>query len=500
MDLLSIAVAFSSLLFAVLLIKNWGKYSGHAASGGFLLLGIAALLSCLLAVSKFWVSVSQQELLPDIASISILVVVLILAVLGIARVTKGLEKTASEKTELQASLQGELSELDKAKSQVEEKLKAADRLDMQSQLPVLLCRLGKVVACNAAAVEFLRVESQEGLLGAPVEQFSAATQSEGESKELIKDWRRRLKESGDFSYRWVFQTADGTLRPQIVVMSTQLFEGDLVIKLQCATSADDIESELFKNLELQRFKTAIGVLGGACCEWSFDSGHLCYYSSAFPEIVDYPDEEIQGIKNFPEWLLERISPDKRADVKTRLNRLSRKGSDPFEMQFSLKSKKGVWSRVDMIIKSYQIEEEDRVFAYFTDTTYQYQNRHGGAKLFSLVENSCNPMMLLTGLSEIEYVNPAFVRATGFNLPDMEGVQLKDFLAGVGKPEENDLLLGSVRQGQLWAGDMELRLQGEAGKVNVISLPIEPVKTHLGLYYLVSFEKVKMEEPSRLVSL
>jgi len=176
-------------------------------------------------------------------------------------------------------------------------------------------------------------------------------------------------------------------------------------------------------------------------------------AGSFNELIELCD---RGKVN--EKFLECISKKISTDLETRL--YSNGNYINVKISFSFSSLKG------------NNGEEDFVFASARDITAEKNKMIDLQRFFNIVENSINPVQITDLNGKMMYVNPAFVRASGYNKEELIGKNPRIFGSGKMPKKFWDKMWQTVSSGKTWFGEVEDRKKN--GKPFFSQLLISPM--------------------------
>lgn len=118
------------------------------------------------------------------------------------------------------------------------------------------------------------------------------------------------------------------------------------------------------------------------------------------------------------------------------------------------------------------------FAFIFDLTAMKRLSATLEKLSSAVEHTSSSVIITDAHGSIEYVNPHFVRLTGYTLADVQG-QTPGFLeAGDGQAAIYNTLWDTIRAGRNWSGELHNRKKN--GELYWTLLTISPIQNAAGV--------------------
>lgn len=206
--------------------------------------------------------------------------------------------------------------------------------------------------------------------------------------------------------------------------------------------------------------------------------HLNFNPTNFLDLVDLCNRE--GVNNV---FFQCISFGKTTDIKT---------------QFLL-AKKEIEVRISFSYQRFiiDVKKTEYVFAVVKDVTEEKVREIELQRFFNIVESSLNPILITDINGKMIYVNPAFVKASGFNREELIGRNPRIFGSGKLPKKFWDKMWQTISSGKVWFGEVEDRKKsGEPFYTQLLISPIfdkdEKVTGYFGIHRDLS-EKRTLEK-------
>ncbi len=196
----------------------------------------------------------------------------------------------------------------------------------------------------------------------------------------------------------------------------------------------DITSRKQKEQRLEikknRYKLAIENTGLGLWDWNIATGEM-FFNTRYAQILDFEYEEME--KRF-HCLEQLIHPDDKAEVWEKLQRHLDGKSQSYDSEHRLKSKYGDWVWIQdrgKVVDRDVSGKPLRMTGIHRDTTMRREMEESMRRL-SLVASRSNTGVVITNADgEIEWVNFAFEKMSGYDLYDLEGKPEGTLLHGPG---------------------------------------------------------------------
>jgi PAS domain S-box-containing protein len=119
-----------------------------------------------------------------------------------------------------------------------------------------------------------------------------------------------------------------------------------------------------------------------------------------------------------------------------------------------------------------IDNSSNVFVIARDTTEEKNKEVELLRFANIVENSINPILITDLNGKMIYVNPAFIRASGYNKEELIGSNPRIFGSGKLSPKFWDKMWQTISSGKVWFGEVEdKKKNGEPFYTQLLVSPI-----------------------------
>ena len=206
--------------------------------------------------------------------------------------------------------------------------------------------------------------------------------------------------------------------------------------------------------------------------------NLKSYPTNFLDLVDLCNRE--GVNNV---FFQCISFGKTTDIET---------------QFLL-AKKEIEVRISFSIYKLNLDGNkiEYIFAFAKDITEQKVKEIELQKFFNIAESSLNPILITDLNGKMIYVNPAFIKVSGFRKEELIGKNPRIFGSGKLPKKFWDKMWQTIASGKVWFGEVEDRKKnGEPFYTQLLISPIfdkeEKVTGYFGIHRDLS-EKRTLEK-------
>lgn len=231
--------------------------------------------------------------------------------------------------------------------------------------------------------------------------------------------------------------------------------------------AERKRSELALRESERQFRSLFDVTPIPLC-YAHRDGVVKGYNLRFQETFGYTREEIPSVGDW--WPLAYPDPDYRAWVsqtwEAAVARAFAEQTDIEPIEYSIACKDG---SVRIMLVSGVVTEDDILVTFF-DVTERRAAESQLRKLAQAVEQSPENVVITDLAGRIEYVNQAFVDATGYSRTEAVGQNPRILRSGKTPRETFDELWAAVTQGRTWKGESSI---GGATAANTSSWPLSP---------------------------
>jgi diguanylate cyclase (GGDEF)-like protein/PAS domain S-box-containing protein len=279
--------------------------------------------------------------------------------------------------------------------------------------------------------------------------------------------------AGNFDYKLSQYTKEGGIADffhAFNVMQNSISEKHAALKREVA------EREIAE----QRLNDSQQVAQLGCWEWSAEDGGFWCSDSLMPIMCIDACEEV-GFEAF----CQHIHPADVASVRREFSRLQR-GARSFESEFRIHAENGL--RYVHMIGQCDLET-GRCFGTCQDVTERKDIESSLRKLSSAITYSGSSVMITDIIGTIEYVNPKYSEATGFQLDELMGQQPEILSRRFMSDEKYEVLWHSILAGQNWRGELQSVRKDGSAYWSLVS--ISPIKNEFGelTHFVIVLEDV-----------
>ncbi len=173
------------------------------------------------------------------------------------------------------------------------------------------------------------------------------------------------------------------------------------------------------------------------------------------DLLGYSEDELKGMT----WA-EMTHPDDLAADEAQFNRMLAGEIDDYELDKRLYNKAGNSIYTHLTMACYRDHGEVKfVIATLLDITERKQIEERLCKLALAVEQSPENIVITNLDAEIEYVNEAFLRVTGYSREEVMGKNPRILQSGKTPPETYAALWDALHNGRPWKGVLHNRRKG-----------------------------------------
>ncbi|MCW8810439.1 MAG: PAS domain S-box protein [Ignavibacteriaceae bacterium] len=201
----------------------------------------------------------------------------------------------------------------------------------------------------------------------------------------------------------------------------------------------------------------------------------------------------------PSNFLEIINLDQREKVNSIFFKcISSKKTTEIESQFLL-NREAIDIRITFSFYSFKIDKKkiEYILAVVKDIAEEKSKEVELQRFYNIVENSINPVQITDTDGKMIYVNPAFIKASGFKKEELIGKNPRIFGSGKLPKKFWDKMWQTISSGKAWFGEIEDRKKdGEPFHTQLLISPIfdkeENVTGYFGIHRDLS-EKRTLEK-------
>jgi diguanylate cyclase (GGDEF)-like protein/PAS domain S-box-containing protein len=233
-------------------------------------------------------------------------------------------------------------------------------------------------------------------------------------------------------------------------------------------------------------------------DWDLRSGEL-FFSPKYKQMVGFTDEEFPSTLEAFESLLH---PEDRQPTMDRLERFIAGKVSQLAVEFRFRHKDGsyrwILSRGEAIRDEHGVAH--RLAGSHTDITERKWAEDELRRLSRVVEQTPATVVITDTTGRIEYVNPAFERATGYATAEAIGQNPRILKSGLMPPETYTNIWRALTGGREWRGELQNRRK--SGEIYWEHAVLSPLRDARGIvtHYLAVKEDItarkRMEEQLR----
>jgi PAS domain S-box-containing protein len=210
--------------------------------------------------------------------------------------------------------------------------------------------------------------------------------------------------------------------------------------------------------------------------WTMDAEfRFVFISKKMERVSGFSPDEIyrQGIHLY----LNSLHPDDVHKVTQGLQALFAEGR-PFDVECRAKRKDGEWIWIhDRALATYEREGMRYADGLLSDITERKRAEAEHVRLVTAIEQSAEGVVITSTTGDIEYVNPAFSRITGYSREEALGQNPRILKSGKQDPALYQQLWATILNGQTWHGELINRRKD--GSLYTEQMNITPVRDELG---------------------
>ncbi|MFH1872336.1 MAG: PAS domain S-box protein [Pseudomonadota bacterium] len=327
---------------------------------------------------------------------------------------------------------------------------ARAQLLLDSALDAVICidQKGQVIVWNPNA---------EALFGYPVEQAVGRDCAElivpPESRPRHRAGLARFIETGNAKatgkrLELTALHADGTEFPIEMTVGAMQHEGSYLFTAYIRDITDRKEAELSLKASQQRFRDLVDTTDGIVWEADATTFLFSFVSKKAERLLGYPAEDWAH----PGFWVEHMHPEDRAWAPEYCAACTaRLEPHDFEYRFIAQDGRIVWLH-DIVTVVAENGAPRWLRGIMMDVTERKQRDELLVKLSLAVEQSPESIVITNVKAQIEYVNDAFVRTTGYSLDEVIGKNPRMLQSGQTRPETYAAMWQQLSQGKPWKGD------------------------------------------------
>jgi two-component system cell cycle sensor histidine kinase/response regulator CckA len=340
------------------------------------------------------------------------------------------------------------------------------------------------VDCNSTTCEMFGC-IREQILGKPPDQFSPAMQPDGNrSKDKALEKMNEAMAGRSKFFEWTHAKLDGTCFDAEVSLNGIKIDGEqhILAIVRDITERKQSQKALERSLSLQQAtieSTADGIL-------VVDrAGKVSSFNRKFLEMWHIP--EFLAVLKDDEKLLKYVT-DQLKDPQRFVDRVKQLYANPKSQSYDIVEFKDgrVFERYS---QSQQVGDEvvGRVWS-FRDLTERKRVEMELARLATATEQAAEAIVMIDLEGQIEYVNPAFEKITGYRRDETIGKNMRTISSSEHNDDFYNELWRVLRGGQVWTGS--LRSCRKDGSLYEEECSISPIRDQSGA--IVSYVAVKRD--------
>jgi PAS domain S-box-containing protein len=204
--------------------------------------------------------------------------------------------------------------------------------------------------------------------------------------------------------------------------------------------------------------------------WMDSEGQIVYVNGAACRALERSREELLSLS------ITNIEPHfSKEDWQKFWNEIKLRGSMTFETEHQ--TKKGRVFPVEVTANYVGFGGKEYSFAFARDISGRKQGEAEHLRLVTAIEQSAEAVVITNTAGDIEYVNPAFTRITGYSREEALGQNPRILKSGKQEASLYQQLWATILQGKTWRG--EISNQRKDGSLYTLQMSIAPVRGEHG---------------------
>jgi len=224
----------------------------------------------------------------------------------------------------------------------------------------------------------------------------------------------------------------------------------------------------------ERWKYALEGAGDGVWDWNVVTGEA-FVSKQYKALLGYADTDV--FNGFEEWKSLVHPEDKERTIATLHAYLDRTTPNYLD-EYRIHCKEGHWKWIltrGMVVSRDTNGRPLRMIGTMSDITELKQAERQSRQLAQAVEQSPESIVITNLDAQIEYVNEAFVKKTGYSREEVIGQNPRILKSGKTPPETYVAMWDHLNRGSLWKGEFINRCKdgGEYNESAIISPIYQP---------------------------
>jgi len=386
----------------------------------------------------------------------------------------------------------DITERKKAKQKIEESERNFRELFEKSGDAILIIKNGIFIACNQATVDMLKYKSKEAFLNSHPSKLSPELQPDGLSSKIkVEEMMALALNNGTHRFEWIHTKSDGESFPVEVLLTAISNEPNKKV-IHCVwrdiTERKKVDEALNESLEFTRAITQSAP--NAIITINFE-GFILFWNKTAEKIFGYTSSEMinKSIQNI-------IPAQEISKYKKRLNILNNIRKEklfgkPTQLQGLRKD--GTKFSIELSLSSWNVGDKKCYTGIIRDITEIKQREAENKKLFTVVEQSANTIIITGVNGEIEYTNPRFTEVSGYTAKEALGNYPRILKSGKHSKEYYTQLWKTIESGKIWKGEFQNKAKN--GELFWEQATITPIKNDEGeiINYLSIREDITIQK-------
>lgn len=226
-------------------------------------------------------------------------------------------------------------------------------------------------------------------------------------------------------------------------------DGILMVQSIVIDVTDKFEAERELRISEERFRILFEQAAVGVAQLNSNTGQFVRVNNKYLEIMGYTREEMLQLN----YMQITVPEDLDSDLGN-MDKLKQGEITEFSMEKRLIHKSGhsIWVSLNVSSMWKPGEKPDYHIAVVADITKQKLNEMERRKLRVAVEQSPVTIAITNLNGEIEYVNPAFCKTTGYTIEEVMGQNPRVLNSGKTPPEVFQDLWQTINAGKTWIGE------------------------------------------------